>query len=82
MKRKRQSWATRKLPPLTLAELDRHLDMLAALMAGDRKRAPYYLLHFQRVEAEREKFLATEAAIEAAVARLTRSADRTEARSA
>ena len=48
MKRRRQSWATRPLPPLTAEEIEDHLDFVAGRMqkaarltrSTDRSAAP------------------------------------------
>lgn len=77
----RQSWATRPLPPLTLEELDRHLDLVARLMQEMGRDARLLLPIWRRVKSEREKFLAGQAEIAEAIARLTRSPDRTAAQS-
>jgi hypothetical protein len=81
MKRQRQSWATRKLPPLTLAELERHLDFVAALMVRWPDRADLLVPIWRRIEREREGRRDTDAIIQAARDRVRRLSDRTEARS-
>ena len=44
MKRKpRETWATRKLPPLTLAEIERHLDLVARMMVRAGPKADLLL---------------------------------------
>ncbi|MCO5071097.1 MAG: hypothetical protein M9944_07815 [Rhizobiaceae bacterium] len=77
----RETWATRKLPPLTLAEIERHLDMLARLMVDAGPRAYLYLPVYRRVLKEQEKQQDAEALIAGAHARVRRLSGQTEARS-
>jgi len=79
MKKPQQSWATRPLPPVTVADLERWLDMTARYMVKAGKRADLYLPIWQMLEEELEKLRVAEAALAAARARLTRSPDRTAA---
>ena len=79
MKTHRQSWATRPLPPLTVAEIERHLDLVAWLMDKAGKDADLYLPIWRRLERELTKQRDAEAIIASAKARLTRSSDRTAA---
>lgn len=81
MKRKLTTWATRKLPPLTVEELERHLDLLARLMEAAGKNAEGYLPIWRRVERELLQRSEAETILAAARSRLTRSTDRTAARS-
>lgn len=55
MKRQRKSWATRALPPLTVEEIERHLDLVAYLMEKARKDATRYLPIWRRVNLELAK---------------------------
>jgi hypothetical protein len=82
MRKTEQSWATRKLPPVTVEEIERHLDLVAMLMEKAGKKAHLLLPIWQRLETELQKQKDAEAMIAAARARLTRSRDRTAARSA
>jgi hypothetical protein len=79
MKRQRQSWATRKLPPLTSAEIERHLDLVAWLMDKASGKAHLFLPIWRRLELELAKQKEAETMIEAARQRLRRSQDRTAA---
>lgn len=79
MKKPRQNWATRPLPPVTIEELDRHLDLIARLMQAAGRRADLYLPIWRRVQREREARSAADTQIAAALARLTRSPDQTAA---
>lgn len=55
MKRKREGWATRKLPRLTIEETERHLDMLAILMTrGTKREAELLLPIWRRVQREHD----------------------------
>jgi len=79
MKKPRQNWATRPLPPVTAADIERWLDLTAHYMVKAGRRADLYLPIWQRLEEELEKRRVADAAMEAARARLTRSPDRTAA---
>lgn len=65
MKKQRQGWATRKLPPETVEEWDRHLDTIAATMAVLSRREAelclpaYKLCKFYRDQlVDKERLLA------------------------
>lgn len=81
MKRKRQSWATRPLPPITSERIEQYLDFLAEVMARAGRNAELFLPIWKRLELELEKRREVEAMLAAAAARVTRSMDRTPARS-
>ena len=81
MKRKRQSWATRPLPPITAARIEQYLDFTAELMARAGKDAELYLPVWRMLERHLAKRREAEAMLAAAAARLTRSQDQTAARS-
>ncbi len=81
MKRQRQSWATRKLPPLTIDEMERHLDFIASLMVRWPDRAAHLVPIWRRIERERDAHRDTNAIIEAARRRARGLHDRTAARS-
>lgn len=54
MKKPRHDWATRKLPPVTIEEIDRHLDFIANLMArSSREDADLCLPIYRRLLRER-----------------------------
>lgn len=81
MKRQPKSWSTRTLPPLTAQRVEDYLDFVAGLMARAGQDAELYLPIWRKLEkmlAERQE---AEAILIAAARRLTRSTDRTEARS-
>ncbi|WP_421912767.1 hypothetical protein [Mesorhizobium sp.] len=80
--RPRQSWATRPLPPLTVEEIEGHLDLLAELMQLAGRKADLYLPLWRRSQLELKKRKETDAILAEARARLTRSKDQTAARSA
>ncbi len=75
----RQSWATRKLPPLTVAELERHLDTVARVMSEAGDDAHLGIPIWNRLQRELEKQRDAEAALAAARERFRRSMDRTAA---
>ena len=77
MKTHRESWATRKLPPITSERIEIYLDLLARLMNAAGKDAELYLPVWRRTELELQKQREAEAIMAAARARLTRSMDRT-----
>jgi hypothetical protein len=79
MKRQRQSWATRKLPPLTSAEIEKHLDFVAWLMDKAGGKAHLYLPVWEWLEELLAEQKRAEAMIESARQRLRRSQDRTAA---
>ncbi|MER2537231.1 MAG: hypothetical protein ABTQ31_18925 [Rhizobiaceae bacterium] len=79
MKRQRKSWATRELPPLTLAELERHLDLIAGFMVKWPDMAKFLVPIYRRIERERDAFQGNEATIAAAHERIRRLSDRTAA---
>ena len=81
MKRKRQSWATRPLPPITAERIEQYLDFLAGVMAKAGRHAEGFLPIWRRLELELAKRREVEALLAAAKARLTRSTDQTAARS-
>ena len=81
-RRPRQSWATRPLPPVTVAEIERHLDLVARLMDGAGKDAELYLPIWRRCQRELAARKDVETQLAEARQRLRRSSDRTEARSA
>lgn len=81
MKKPRQSWATRELPPVTVQEIETHLDFVAMLMEKAGRKADLYLPIWQRLELELDKRRQADSIIAAARARLTRSTDRTAAQS-
>lgn len=73
MKKPRQSWATRALPPVTVEEIERHLDLVAWLMDKAGRKADLYLPIWRRLELELKKRREADAMIASALARLTRS---------
>jgi hypothetical protein len=76
----RQSWATRPLPPLTVEELEEHLDITAQLMSMAGSDADLYLPIWRRVQLELKKRREADAILAEARARLSkRSTDRTAA---
>lgn len=79
MKKPRQSWATRPLPPVTTADIERWLDITARFMVKAGKRADLYLPIWQMLEEQLELRRAADAAMAAAQARLTRLSDQMEA---
>lgn len=79
MKKRRETWATRKLPPLTSGEIERHLDLVAWLMDKAGSRANLYLPIWRRLERELSKQKEAEAILAAARERLTRSLGQTAA---
>lgn len=80
MKRQPQSWATRKMPPITVARLEMHLDFVAGLMVKFPDRADLLVPIWRRLERERDARRDTDAIIASARARFTRLSDRTAAR--
>jgi hypothetical protein len=82
MKRKpRETWATRKLPPLTLAEIERHLDLVARMMVRAGPKADLLLPIWRRLEYERDARREADNIIAAARERVQRSQHQTAARS-
>lgn len=79
MKRRRQSWATRPLPPLTVEEIEDHLDFVAGRMQKAGRDAELFLPIWRRLELELAKRREADALLAAARARLTRSTDRSAA---
>lgn len=53
--RPRESWATRKLPPVTVEEIERHLDTLARLIEKAGSDAHLYIPIWRRVKLELAK---------------------------
>ncbi|KQZ81908.1 hypothetical protein ASD64_09140 [Mesorhizobium sp. Root157] len=82
MRRSQQSWATRKLPPVTVDEIERHLDLVAMLMDKAGRKAHLFLPIWQWLEEELQKQKDADAMMAAARARLIRSQDRTATQSA
>ncbi len=80
-KRHRKSWATRELPPVTLAEIDTHLDHLARWMRDFPDIAELLVPIWRRFERERDARQGVEAIIAAAQARARQLPDRTAGRS-
>ena len=81
-RRPRQSWATRPLPPVTVAEIERHLDFVAWLMDQRPAHAELLLPIWRRLQREMASRKDVETQLAEARQRLTRSQDRMEARSA
>lgn len=52
IRRTRQSWATRPLPPVTVEEIEGHLDYLAGLMDRAGKDAELLLPIWRRLDRE------------------------------
>lgn len=73
MKRKRQSWATRPLPPITAERIEQYLDFLAGVMAKAGKNAELFLPIWKRLELELEKRREVEAMLSAARKRVENS---------
>jgi hypothetical protein len=68
-----KSYANAKLPPVTIEEIERHLDLVAELMVKAGKKADLLLPIWRRLERERDTRKETEAAIAAARDRVRRS---------
>ncbi|WP_192385506.1 hypothetical protein [Mesorhizobium silamurunense] len=69
----RLSWATRPLPPVTVADIERYLDTVARLMDKAGRKADLYLPIWRRLQRELEKRKEADALLAEARARLTRS---------
>lgn len=80
IKRRRETWATRKLPPLTSGEIERHLDLVAWLMDKAGAKANLYLPIWRRLEKELSRQKDAETILAAARDRLIRSQGQTSAR--
>lgn len=78
----RLSWATRPLPPVTVADIERYLDTVARLMSKAGRKADLYLPIWRRLQLELDKRKEADAIIAEARSRLTRSRDQTAGRSA
>lgn len=72
MKRKRQSWATRPLPPVTLARVEQMLDTLAYIVDRWPDLADHAVHLWRRLERERDAMKDTNAIIAQARARALR----------
>lgn len=81
MKRTRQSWATRKLPPLTIEEIEGHLDYLAWVVDRWPDLAELAVPLWRRWERERDALKDATAILAQARERARRLPDRTAARS-
>ena len=51
----KESWATRQLPPVTVAEIERHLDLVASLMDQAGRDAHLFLPIWRRLKLELAK---------------------------
>lgn len=69
----RQSWATRPLPPVTVADIERYLDTVARLMDKAGRKADLYLPIWRRLQLELKKRQEADELLAEARARLTRS---------
>jgi hypothetical protein len=78
----RLSWATRPLPPITAADIERNLDTVARLMGKAGKNADLYLPIWRRLQLELKKRQEADAILAEARSRLTRSRDQTAGQSA
>lgn len=69
----RLSWATRPLPPVTVEEIERHLDLVADLMDKAGRDAELLLPIWRRVQLELAKRKEADGLLAAARARLAQS---------
>lgn len=82
MSKPRLNWATRPLPPVTVEEIERHLDLVAELMEKAGRDADLLLPIWRRLQLELKKRKDADAILAEARSRLTRSRDQTAAQSA
>lgn len=69
-KYRRESWATRPMPPITAERIETYLDLVARLMNKAGRDAELYLPIWRRLELELAKRREADALLAAARARL------------